>query len=93
MRLCTESASVSVGAMADSCDRSRMQTCGTQVVDIISAALRALGNAKPDIARTLLELGVAVLAAGGVMPMLNAGGCQFTVLLDIILAKQPSSSP
>ncbi|EIE24527.1 hypothetical protein COCSUDRAFT_40900 [Coccomyxa subellipsoidea C-169] len=44
-----------------------------QAVDIIAAALKAMGNAKPDIARTLLELGVAVLAAGQVMRMLSAG--------------------
>lgn len=46
-----------------------------QVVDIIAAALKALGNAKPDIARALLELAVAVLAAGDVMRMLAAGAC------------------
>ena len=40
----------------------------------MAAALRALGNAKPDIARGLLDLAVAVLAAGEVMRTLAAGG-------------------
>ncbi|KAK9909351.1 hypothetical protein WJX75_000889 [Coccomyxa subellipsoidea] len=43
----------------------------SQAVDIIAAALKALGNAKPDIARALLELGVAVLATGEVMRVLS----------------------
>lgn len=42
-------------------------------MDIIAAALKALGNAKPDIARALLELGVAVLATGEVMRVLSRG--------------------
>ncbi|BDA42837.1 Negative elongation factor D [Coccomyxa sp. Obi] len=43
-----------------------------QAVDIISDTLKALGNAKPDIARALLELAVAVMAGGEVMRMLSA---------------------
>ena len=60
-----------------------------QAVDIISDALKALGNAKPDIARALLELAVAVLAGGEVMRMLSAGQSSS----QLTLVNQTYSSP
>ena len=58
--------------------RGDVSSAVIQAVDIIAAALKALGNAKPDIARALLELAVAVLAAGEVMRVLSRGDSAVT---------------
>lgn len=49
---------------------------------MVAAALRALGNAKPDIARGLLDLAVAVLAAGEIARTLAAGGSRASPLVS-----------
>lgn len=44
-----------------------------QIVGIIGGALRAVGNSRPEVARGLLELSVALLAAGEVTRTLATG--------------------
>jgi hypothetical protein len=44
-----------------------------QIVGIVGGALRAVGNARPEVARGLLELSVALLAAGEVTRTLATG--------------------
>ena len=62
---------LSAGSVAQA-SKSENVVALEQAVETVAGALRALGNAKPDVARALLALGVACLAGGAVDRMLTA---------------------